>query len=97
VFAELGAKVGLDLLEVERLHARTGAAVDSRLVADDLGAKRLREATVRLTEVALEELDDGRRQVVLVCTLEQVLCRDLVLRHPLREVANDLRRRRDLD
>lgn len=37
-----------DLGEVVRLHADTRATVDSGLVANDLGAERLREAADRL-------------------------------------------------
>ena len=91
MLAKLGAEFSLDLLEVERRHARARPAVDARLVADDLAAQRLGEAADGLAEVALEELDDRRREVELVGALEHVLLRDTVLDHPLGEVADDLR------
>ena len=63
MLAELAAKLGFDLFELDGREAGTGPALDLRLVADDLAAKRLGEAADGLAEVALEELDDGRREV----------------------------------
>ena len=60
-------------------------------------SQRLWEAAGRLTELTLEELDDGGGEVECIGTLEYILLRDLVGGHPLREVADNLRRRRDLD
>ena len=94
--SELGAQLGLDLLEVQGCELGTGAAVDAGLVADDLGAQGLGKAANRLPEVALEELDDGRGEVELLGARDDVVLGEFVLRHPLREVADDLRRRRDL-
>ena len=97
MLAILGAKLSLDLLEVQRRKVGTWPAVDSGLVPDDLGAEGLWEAADWLAEVALEELDDGRREVEGIGPLEDFLLRELVGRHPLGKVANNLRRGRDLD
>lgn len=56
VLAELATELGLDLLEFNGCKASTGSAVNSGLVADDLGAKGLWEATDGLAKVTLEEL-----------------------------------------
>ena len=97
MLAILGAKLSLDLLEVQRRKIGTWPAVDSGLVPDDLGAEGLWEAADGLAEVALEELDDGGGEVECIGTLEDILLCDLVGCHPLREVTDHLRRRRDLD
>lgn len=97
VFPELRAQLGLDLLEVERLHGLSGSSVNAWLVTDDLSAQRLGEAADRLTEEALEELDDGGGEVELVCPVHNVFLGEFVRDHELCEVADDLRRRRDLD
>lgn len=75
-----------DLGEVVGKHALAGAAVDSRLATEDLGAERLWEATDRLSEVALEEVDDRVGEVELVGLVEHVLARELVGDEELGEV-----------
>lgn len=64
---------------------------------DDLAPQRLRESTVRLSEVTLEELDDGLGEIELVGSVDDVLLRELVRDHELGEVSYDLRRGSDLD
>ena len=97
MLAVLGTEFSLDLLKVQRLETGTGPTVDSRLVPDNLASQRFREATDWLAEVALEELDNGRGEVELLRALEHVVLGQVVVRHELREVADDLGRRRDLD
>ena len=64
---------------------------------NDLAPQRLRESTVRLSEVTLEELDDGLGEIELVGSVDDVLLRELVRDHELGEVSYDLRRGSDLD
>ena len=73
VLSVFASELRLDLLEVQWSKARTGPAVDSGLVPDDLGAEGLWETADWLAEVALEELDDGRREVELLGAVENVL------------------------
>lgn len=80
-----------------RLHVLAGTVVDALLIADDLGAEGLREATDGLTEVTLEELDDGRREVELAGLLEDVLFAQFVRNDELSKVADDLGGGSDLD
>ena len=72
MLAELGTELRLDLLEIERLEARARSTVDPGLVPDDLRPQRLREPADGLTEVSLEELDDGRGEVELLGALDDV-------------------------
>lgn len=58
MLAELAAELRLDLLELDGSKARSRTALDPGLVADDLAAKGLGEASNGLAEVALEELDN---------------------------------------
>lgn len=97
MLAELATEFSLDLLELDGRQVDTRPAIDLRLVADDLATKRLREATNWLTEIALEELDDRRREVQLVRAFQNILLRNTILHHPLRKVANNLGRGGDLD
>jgi hypothetical protein len=97
VLAKLGTQLSLELLEVDRLNISTRTAINALLVTDNHRAQGLGEATDGLAKVTLEELDDGRGEVELVCALEHVLLAEGVGRHPLREVTNDLGRGRDLD
>lgn len=57
MFSELASQLSFDFLEVERFHGCTGATVNSRLIPDDMCAQWLWEASNRLTEISLEELD----------------------------------------
>ncbi len=93
----LCTELSLNLLEVQRLETGTGPAVDSGLVPDDLASQRFREAANGLTEVALEEFDDGRREVKLLSTVENILLGELVGSHPLCEVTDNLGGRGNLD
>ena len=97
MLAELAPELSLERLEVDRLHVRARATIDARLITDDLAPERFREATDWLAEVALEELDNGRGEVELLRALEHVVLGQVVVRHELREVADDLGRGRDLD
>jgi hypothetical protein len=73
VLSELAAEFCLDLLEVQRLHGCTGTPIDPWLVSDDIGTKRLRETSHGLPEIPLEELDNRRREIELICTVKDVL------------------------
>ena len=73
MLAELGAQVGLDLLEVERLERNTWATVDTRQITDDVRAEWLGEAADWLAKVTLEELDDRRGEIECWGFLEYVL------------------------
>ena len=90
MLAKLGAEFSLDLLEVQRRKVGTRPAVDSGLVPDDLGAEGLWEPADWLAEVALEELDNGRGEVELLRALEHVVLGQVVVRHELCEVADNL-------
>ena len=97
MLAELSPQFRLDLLEVEGLHGGTRTPVDPRLVADDHASQRLRETPNGLAEVALEKLDDGRREVEFPSALQDVLLREVVGSQPLGEVSDDLGRWCNLD
>ena len=90
VLSVFASELRLDLLEVQWSKARTGPAVDSGLVPNDLATEGFREATNRLSEVTLEELNDRRGEVQLICTGDNVVFGDVVLGHPLSKVTNDL-------
>ena len=96
VLAKLAAKFGLNRFEVQRLHTSSGTTVNSRLVTDNVRAQRLRESSNRLSEVTLEELDNGRREVELLSPLNHLLLGQRVRGHPLCKVTNDFRRWCDL-
>ena len=78
MLAKLGTEVCLDLLEVQRLKARTWPAVNPRLVPDYFASQRLRESSNWLTKVSLEELDDRGREVKLFGACKNVLLGQLV-------------------
>ena len=90
MLAELAPELSLERLEVDRLHVRARTAIDAGLVTDDLAPEGLREATDGLAEVTLEELDDGRGEVELLRALEHVVLGQVVVRHELCEVADNL-------
>lgn len=96
MLAELGAELSLDLLEVKGFKACAGTTVDSRLVPNDVAAERLGESSHRLAKVALEELNNRGGEVEFLSPSNDVLLGQLVGCHPLCEVTNNLRRRRDL-
>jgi hypothetical protein len=73
VLSELTAEFCLDLLEVQWLHGCTRTPIDPWLVSDDIGTERLREPSHGLPEISLEELDNRRREIKLVCTVKDVL------------------------
>lgn len=97
VLAKAATQVSLDPLEVQGLHGGTGTTVDSWFVADDLGAKGFRESSNWLTKIALEELHNRRREVELVCAIENVLGSEIVGSHPLGKVSDNLGRWCNLD
>ena len=83
----------LDLLEIERFHSETGSGVDPSFIPNDVGAQGLREATVRLTELTLEELNNGGREVKLGCLIDDILLGEVVRHHELGEITDHFRRR----
>lgn len=97
VFPKFAPQLCLDLLEVQGLHGGARTSIDSGFIPDNLGAERLWEASHRLSEVALEELDNGRREIELISTSEDIRLGERVRCHPLGEITNDLRRRRNFD
>ena len=96
MLSELATKLCLDLLELNGRESSSRPAVNFRLVTDDFATKRFREPANRLSKVSLEELDNRGREIKLVCAVNDVLLRETVLDHPLREVTDDLRRGCDL-
>ena len=70
MLAKFAPQLGLDLLEVQRSQTSSGTSIDPLLVPDDLTPQRFGEATNRLSEIALEELDDRRREVKLFRTFK---------------------------
>ena len=59
MLSKLAPQFRFDLLEVQRCQARTRATVDPRLIPDDVGPQGFRESAHGLTQIALEELDNG--------------------------------------
>jgi hypothetical protein len=94
--AELLPQFALYLFEVERFHIETGAFVDSRFVSNDVGSQRLWETTIRLAEIALEELHNRLREVEGRGAVQDVLLGQIVRHHELGKVADGLRGWRDL-
>lgn len=90
MLAELGTELLLNLPEVERRHALSRSSFNLGLVADDLASEWLREASDGLTEVTLEEFDDGCWEVKSFGTVQDILGGEVVRGHPLSEVANGL-------
>jgi hypothetical protein len=97
VLSEATAQILFDFLEVERLHGSTRSSINTRLVADDLSAERLRETTNRLSKVALEELHNGRGEVHFLSAVQDILRIEVVGGHPLGKVSNNFGGRSDLD
>lgn len=87
---EFGPEICFDLLEVQGLHSGTRTSVNPWLVANDLGPQGLRESTHWLSEVSLEEFNNGGREVERLGTFQDVLLREAVRGHPLGKVANNL-------
>jgi hypothetical protein len=96
VLAELAAQLRLDLLEVQRFQGGTRTSIDLLFISDNAGAQGLRESSHRLSKIALEELNNGRREVKMFGTLQHLLLGKGVRCHPLSKIANDFRRRCDL-
>ena len=86
-----------DLLEVKGFHRGTRSSINARLITDDFGAERLREATNRLSKIALEELDNRRGEVKFLSAVLNILRREIVRGHPLGKVTNNLGRRSDFN
>lgn len=78
MLAELGTELLLDLPEFDRRHALSRSSFDLGLIADDLASERLREASNRLTKVALEEFDDRCGEVKSFGTVQDVLSGEVV-------------------
>jgi len=89
MLAKLGPQFCFNLLEIKRLHRRTRSSIDPRLVPDNLRTQRLRETSDRLTQVALEELDYGRREIEFRGTSEDISFGERVGSHPLGEITDD--------
>lgn len=90
MFAKFAPQFGLDLLEVQRYHINSRTSVNPRLVADDITPERFWEATNRLTKISLEELDDRRREIKPISTVEDIGLGQRILCHPLSEVSDNL-------
>jgi hypothetical protein len=87
MFPELGTKIGFHLPEVHRWERSTGASIDLRFASDNVRPKRFREATIWLTQLALEELDDRLWEVEGLCAIKDILFAERIGGHPLRKVA----------
>lgn len=72
VLPKFAPQIGLNLLDVQGSHASSRTPVDPWFVPDNIGPQRFREATNGLSQIALEELNDRRREVELICTLEDL-------------------------
>lgn len=70
---KLGAEVPFDFAEVDRSHSCTRSSVDPGLVANDVSAERLGESTNGLTQVALEEFNNGGREIEGFSLIDDVL------------------------
>jgi hypothetical protein len=70
MLAKFAPQFGLDLLEVQRSQTSSWTSINPWLVPDDPTPQRFREATNGLSEIALEELDDRRREVKLFRTFK---------------------------
>lgn len=66
------------------------STIDARLVSDDLGSERLREATDGLTQETLEELDDRAGEVESLGLVDDVLSGEFVGDEELGKVTDDL-------
>lgn len=97
VFSKFAAQISLDLFEVQRCHRSPWAAVDSGLVPNNLSTQWLWEASHRLPKIALEELNNRRGKIKLICTGEHVLFGEGVRCHPLCKVTNHLGRWRNFN
>lgn len=94
---ELGPQIALDLPKVDRSHRCTRSSIDPWLIPDNVRSEGLGESAYRLTEVTLEELNDGRWEVEIFGFVEDVLFGEGVGCHPLGEITDNLGRGRDLD
>lgn len=97
VLAKFAPQLGLDLLEVQRCQASSRTTIDPGFVSNDHAPQGLRETTDGLSQIALEEFNYRRREVKLVCALENLSFGKRVLCHPLSKVSDDLGRWRDFD
>jgi hypothetical protein len=97
MLSKFAPQVGLDLLEVQRCQGGSRTTIDPRLVSNDPSPQGLRETTVGLPQIALEEVNYRRREVELVCAFEDLSFGKRVLCHPLGKVSDDLGRWRDFD
>lgn len=90
-------QLSLDLFEIKWGHTHTRSTVDTLFTTDNVGSQWFRESTVRLSQVSLEEFDDGRWEVELGSLVNYILLRKVVRDHELGKVTDDLGRRSDLD
>jgi hypothetical protein len=97
MLAKFAPQLGLDLLEVQSLHGSSRTTIDPGLVSNDPGPQGLRETTVGLSQIALEEFNYGHREVKLFRAFKDLSFGKRVLCHPLGKVSNDLGRWRDFD
>ena len=97
VLSKLFPQFALQLFKVEGLHVETRTGVDPGSITDDLGPKGLGESAGRLSQVTLEELDDGFGEVELVGPLRDVVFAEVVAGHELSQVTDDLGTGSDLD
>ena len=66
MLAKFAPQLGLDLLEVQSLHRSSRTTIDPGLVSNNPGPQGLRETTVGLPQVALEEFNYRRGEVKLL-------------------------------
>jgi hypothetical protein len=72
MFTKFASQVGLNFLEVQRCQTNSWTSINPWLVPNDLTPQWLGEATNRLSKIALEEVDNRRREVQLIRTLEDI-------------------------
>ena len=88
MLAKLGAQLRLDLLEIKWLHGSTRPPINAWFVTNNFGAQGFREPSDWLSEVTLEELNDGGWEIELLGAVYDILLRQFVRNHELGEIAD---------
>ena len=94
---ELLLQLRLQGVEVEGVHVGARPVVDPGQVLQHVAPERLGESAVRLSDLSLQELDDGVGEGQLGGLVQDVLLAQLVLGHVLSQIAHDLGTGRHLD
>jgi hypothetical protein len=76
MFSKLTSQLRLYLLKIQWYHGGARTSVDSGLISDDICSQWFWEASHRLPQIPLEEFNDRRWEVQLVCTTKNILFRE---------------------